>query len=246
MKKNRLSVKLIFTLLLVVSLAFVTACGNGSEIEQEDENWQDYENGELEQNLENDEQGENAEQVERIPLSELTANTLQASIVMQDGGVIVVELYPDLAPHTVSNFVYLARNGFYDGLRFHRIIEPFMIQGGCPDATGTGYPGHRILGEFEANGIINDLSHERGTISMARANPPNSAGSQFFITTQDSFHLDGSFAGFGRVIDGMDVLDRLASTPNSGPDGAVYFEDMPVIETITIDEDFEKIDFDRF
>jgi len=156
---------------------------------------------------------------------------------MEDGGVIVVELYHDIAPESVRNFVYLARQGFYDGLRFHRIMNGFMIQGGCPNGTGTGNPGYSIKGEFEANGFSNDLKHARGVLSMARANDFNSGGSQFFIMHGDAPFLDGSYAAFGRVTGGMDVVDKIADTPNSGPDGAVADANKPVIKTITIDDD---------
>lgn len=166
--------------------------------------------------------------------------TIQATITMEDGSRIVLELYPDLAPETVRNFVYLSRQGFYDGLRFHRIIENFMIQGGCPDATGMGGPGYNIIGEFEANGHRNDLSHERGVISMARmGHVYDSAGSQFFIMHQDYTGLDFEYAAFGRVISGMDVVDRLALTPAEQWTGAVAPHMMPVIASITIDDDIE-------
>ena len=173
-------------------------------------------------------------------------NTIQATITMEDGGVIVVELYPDLAPQSVRNFVYLARQGYYDGLKFHRIIKGFMIQGGCPDGTGAGNPGYSIKGEFQANGFTNDLSHTRGVLSMARRGDDyNSAGSQFFIVHGDSEFLDGDYAAFGKVIGGMDVVDRLATTPTSGSNGAVAPENMPVIKTITIDSDIELPEPDK-
>ena len=165
--------------------------------------------------------------------------TIQATITMEDGGVIVVELYPDLAPQSVANFVYLARDGFYDGLKFHRIIKGFMIQGGCPLGTGGGNPGYSIVGEFAANGFANELNHKRGVLSMARSNAPDSAGSQFFIVHGDSPHLDGSYAAFGQVIHGMDVVDRLADTPIIGANGEVAESDKPVIRSITIDDDIE-------
>ena len=172
-------------------------------------------------------------------------NTIQATITMEDGGVIVLELYPNLAPQSVCNFVYLARQGFYDGLKFHRIMKGFMIQGGCPDGNGTGNPGYSIKGEFEENGFKNDLSHTRGVVSMARSQIFDSAGSQFFIVHGDSDFLDGSYAAFGKVISGMDVVDRLAATPNSGGNGAVAPSDMPVIKTITIDDDIELPEPDK-
>ena len=136
--------------------------------------------------------------------------TITATIEVEKHGTIVVELYPNIAPQSVCNFVSLARQGFYDGLTFHRIIENFMIQGGDPDGNGTGGPGYSIKGEFAANGIANDISHERGVISMARSTMYDSAGSQFFIVHKDSPHLDGQYAAFGRVIEGMDVVDSIA------------------------------------
>lgn len=129
---------------------------------------------------------------------------------MKNGKQIKVELYPDVAPNTVKNFVSLANSGFYDGLIFHRVIRGFMIQGGCPYGTGTGGPGHTIVGEFAQNGFKNDLKHTRGIISMARSMNPNSAGSQFFIMHADAPHLDGAYAAFGKVIEGIDVVDEIA------------------------------------
>ena len=164
---------------------------------------------------------------------------IKATITMEDGGIIVLELYPDLAPQSVRNFVYLARKGFYNGLKFHRIMAGFMIQGGDPDGTGGGGPGYTIKGEFKKNGFDNDLKHTRGVVSMARRNEFDSAGSQFFIMHDDAPSLDGSYAAFGRVTSGMDVVDRLAQTPNSGSNGAVAEENKPVIKTITIDSDAE-------
>ena len=180
-------------------------------------------------------------QAEPSPLSpNLTPGAIQATITMEDGGVITLELYHDIAPQSVRNFVYLARQGYYDSLVFHRIIEGFMIQGGCPDRTGTGNPGYSIRGEFNDNGFENNLKHERGVISMARPANFDGAGSQFFIVHQDRPDLDGGYATFGRVIDGMDVVDKIAATPSSGsPRGEVAKEDMPVIKSITIDSDIE-------
>ena len=180
-------------------------------------------------------------------LDALTANTIQATITMADGGVIALELYPDLAPQSVRNFVHLAREGYYDGLTFHRIMKGFMIQGGCPQGTGGGGPGYTIQGEFSENGVSNDLLHERGVLSMARRNEPDSAGSQFFIMHANSPGLDGKYAAFGRVVNasGMDVVDRIAEIPNSGPNGAVADADKPMIDSITIDDDTELPPPDR-
>ena len=137
----------------------------------------------------------------------------EITITMEDGSVIRAELYPTVAPNTVNNFISLAKKGFYDGLIFHRVIEGFMIQGGCPQGTGTGGPGYSIKGEFSQNGFQNDLKHDAGVLSMARAMMPNSAGSQFFIMHKAAPHLDGAYAAFGMVVEGMDVvyLRRLAS-----------------------------------
>lgn len=134
------------------------------------------------------------------------------TIKMQGGGVIKVELYPDKAPNTVNNFISLVKNGFYDGLIFHRVISGFMIQGGDPKGEGTGGPGYSIKGEFALNGFKqNDLKHSRGVLSMARAMNPNSAGSQFFIMHKNSSHLDGQYAAFGKVSEGMDIVDKIAA-----------------------------------
>lgn len=133
------------------------------------------------------------------------------TIEMADGGIMKGELYEDIAPETAANFEKLANSEFYDGLIFHRVIPGFMIQGGCPQGTGMGGPGYTIKGEFTANGFKNDLKHERGVLSMARAMDPNSAGSQFFIMTSTSPHLDGQYAAFGKVTEGMEVADKIVS-----------------------------------
>ncbi len=133
------------------------------------------------------------------------------TMTMDDGSGIKLELYPEVAPITVENFVSLIKKGFYDGLIFHRVISGFMIQGGDPQGTGMGGPGYEIKGEFASNGIKNDLKHERGVISMARSMRPDSAGSQFFIMHQNAPHLDGQYAAFGKVIEGIDVVDKIAA-----------------------------------
>lgn len=132
-------------------------------------------------------------------------------IEMMSGDVMKGELYPEIAPITVENFEKLANGGFYDGLIFHRVIPGFMIQGGCPHGNGTGGPGHNIKGEFEANGVRNDLDHTRGVLSMARAMHPDSAGSQFFIMVEDAPHLDGQYAAFGKITEGMEAADKIVS-----------------------------------
>lgn len=130
---------------------------------------------------------------------------------MKNGDVIKAELYPEVAPNTVNNFISLVKKGYYDGLIFHRVIKGFMIQGGCPNGTGMGGPGYSIKGEFSQNGFPNDLAHTPGVLSMARSMSPNSAGSQFFIMHETSPHLDGQYAAFGMVIDGMDAVNKIAS-----------------------------------
>lgn len=133
------------------------------------------------------------------------------TITMENQDVIKAELYPEIAPNTVNNFISLVKKGFYDGLIFHRVIYGFMIQGGCPDGTGMGGPGYSIKGEFAQNGFANDLKHTAGVLSMARAMHPDSAGSQFFIMHKNAPHLDGSYAAFGKVIEGMEVVNRIAA-----------------------------------
>ena len=133
------------------------------------------------------------------------------TIEMEDGGVMKAELYPEIAPNTVNNFISLVKQGFYDGVIFHRVIPGFMIQGGDPKGVGIGGPGYCIRGEFTANGFKNDLKHDRGVLSMARTMAPNSAGSQFFIMHEDSPHLDGQYAAFGKVIEGIEVVDKICS-----------------------------------
>lgn len=145
------------------------------------------------------------------------------SIVMEDGSAIKIELYPDVAPNTVNNFISLINKGFYNNLIFHRVIPGFMIQGGDPEGSGTGGPGYSIKGEFAANGFKNGLKHERGVISMARAGNPNSAGSQFFIMVEDAPHLDGQYAAFGKAIEGIENVDKIVSVKTD-------FRDKPVSE----------------
>ncbi len=140
------------------------------------------------------------------------------TIEMENGAKIKAELYPQVAPNTVNNFISLVKKGFYDGLTFHRVIPGFMIQGGCPQGTGTGGPGYEIPGEFTSNGFQNDLAHERGVLSMARTMDPDSAGSQFFLMVEKAPHLDGEYAAFGMVLEGMEEADRSVSVPTGWGD----------------------------
>ncbi len=154
------------------------------------------------------------------------------TIQMEDDDTIQVELFPDIAPNTVSNFISLIQKGFYDGLIFHRVIPHFMIQGGCPQGSGMGGPGYSIPGEFSVNGQTNELKHQRGVISMARASNPNSAGSQFFIMVADSPHLDGQYAAFGKVTAGMETADKIVNVPRSASDRPHTDQRM---KTVTVD-----------
>lgn len=154
------------------------------------------------------------------------------TITMKDGGTIRLELYPDAAPNTVNNFISLINKKYYDGLIFHRVIKGFMIQGGCPNGTGMGGPGYGIKGEFSQNGVENTLKHTEGVLSMARAMDPNSAGSQFFIMHKNAPHLDGGYAAFGKVTEGMDVVNRIAETRTDYNDRPL---DPQVMESVTVD-----------
>ena len=151
---------------------------------------------------------------------------------MEQGGIVKAELYPEIAPNTVNNFISLINQGYYNGLCFHRVIRGFMIQGGCPEGTGTGRPGYSIKGEFSQNGLPNALKHSAGVLSMARTKAPDSAGSQFFIMHKDSPHLDGAYAAFGKVTEGMDVVDRIAETATDYSDKPMEAQ---VIKSVTVD-----------
>lgn len=154
------------------------------------------------------------------------------TIEMENGDIIKAELYPEIAPNTVNNFISLVKKGFYNGLIFHRVINGFMIQGGCPDGTGMGGPGYSIAGEFSHNGFKNDLKHTEGVLSMARSMMPNSAGSQFFIMHKNSPHLDGEYAAFGKVIEGMDIVNRIATTQTDYSDRPLNKQ---MMKNVTVD-----------
>ena len=154
------------------------------------------------------------------------------TITMQNGDVIKAELYPEIAPNTVNNFISLIKSGFYNGLTFHRVIYNFMLQGGCPNGTGTGGPGYHIKGEFTMNGFKNDLRHTEGVLSMARTMIPDSAGSQFFIMHKNAPHLDGQYAAFGKVIEGMDVVNKIAATDTNFSDKPL---DPQIMQSVTVE-----------
>ena len=210
-------------LMLCLSAVALTACGNKNE-----------------QTSSKNEQTTAAQTTQKATEAEVDASALEgtkAVIDVKDYGKITVELYPQYAPKTVANFVKLAESGFYDGLTFHRIMEGFMIQGGDPKGNGTGSSDENIVGEFSANGFTqNTLSHTRGVISMARSSDMNSASSQFFIVHKDSTFLDGQYAAFGEVTDGMDVVDKIATDakPVDG-NGTIPSSKQPVINSVTIE-----------
>ncbi len=164
----------------------------------------------------------------------------EVTITMEDGGVIRAELYPTVAPNTVNNFIDLARKGFYDGLTFHRVINGFMIQGGDPNGNGTGGPGYSIKGEFTQNGFQNDLRHTTGVLSMARSNDPDSAGSQFFIMHADAPHLDGAYASFGMVIDGIDEVNKIAKSRTDWNDRPLKAQKIKSITVDTFGEEYPE------
>jgi len=164
------------------------------------------------------------------------------TIEMEKGGVIKIELYPDTAPNTVANFVFLIQKNFYDGVIFHRVIPGFMIQGGCPQGTGVGGPGYSIKGEFTSNGFTNDLKHDRGVISMARTAVPNSAGSQFFIMVEKSPHLDGQYAAFGKVIEGMETADSIVAAKRDFRDKPLEEQRMKKVTVETFGQDYSHVE----
>lgn len=162
------------------------------------------------------------------------------TITMENGDVIKAELYPDIAPNTVNNFISLVKKGFYNGLNFHRIINGFMIQGGCPEGTGMGGPNYSIKGEFSQNGFKNDLKHTESVLSMARSMRPDSAGSQFFIMHKAAPHLDGAYAAFGKVIEGMDVVNKIATTRTTYGDRPVKEQKMASVTVDTFGIDYPE------
>ena len=169
----------------------------------------------------------------------------EITITMEDGGVIRAELYPEVAPNTVKNFISLAGKGYSDGLIFHRVIKGFMIQGGCPNGNGMGGPGYSIKGEFSQNGFQNDLKHTAGVLSMARSMMPDSAGSQFFIMHKDAPHLDGAYAAFGMVIDGMDVVNKIAETRTDYSDRPLKEQKIKSMTVDTFGEVYERLSLPR-
>lgn len=162
------------------------------------------------------------------------------TITMEDGAVMKAELYPEIAKNTVNNFISLIKKGYYNGIIFHRVIPGFMIQGGCPDGTGMGGPGYSIKGEFSRNGFKNELKHSRGVLSMARTMIPDSAGSQFFIMVQDSPHLDDQYASFGKIIEGIDVADKIVSSKTDHNDKPLVDQVIKTMEVETFSVEYDE------
>ena len=170
----------------------------------------------------------------------LTMSNPVVTIEMENGDVIKAELYPEKAPNTVNNFISLVKKGYYDGLIFHRVIRGFMIQGGCPQGTGTGGPGYQIKGEFAQNGFQNPLAHTKGVLSMASAMHPDSAGSQFFIMHENAPHLDGAYAAFGKVVEGLDVVDKIACVDTDYSDRPLEEQKMKKVTVDTMGTEFPE------
>ncbi len=190
-----------------------------------------------------DSEDNNSNETEKIKESEDTALSDSNPIVtieMEDGGIITIELYPDIAPNTVNNFISLINKGYYDGVIFHRVIPGFMIQGGDPDGNGVGGPGYAIKGEFSANGFKNTLAHTRGVISMARTKIPDSAGSQFFIMVDTASYLDGQYAAFGKVLSGMEVVDKIVSVKTNAADKPLTDQRMKKVTVDTRGVDYDE------
>ena len=207
--------KILCMVLAVLMMLTMVACGDKNDATSnktttQTETTQDTANTQEEENM------------TEYPFEVITTkDPIPATIEIEGFGTVKLELYPDIAPISVSNFQHLANSGYYDGLTFHRIIEGFMIQGGCPLGTGTGGPGYHIKGEFIQNGVPNSLSHKKGVISMARSSAPDSAGSQFFIMHEDAPYLDGQYAAFGKVISGQEVVDAVAVVETSFSDAPI-------------------------
>lgn len=225
MKKNSW---LIMIGLLLLSIVLI-GCQSGDE-----------ENGKEVEKEETEETKEETNDETEASDTESTGNLPIVTMTMESGGEIQIELYPNIAENTVNNFISLVEEGFYDGVIFHRVIPGFMIQGGDPDGIGTGGPGYGIKGEFSSNGVENDLNHERGVLSMARSQHTDSAGSQFFIMVADSPHLNGEYAGFGKVIEGMDVADEIVAAERDGSDKP--HEDQVIAEAVVELNGYEPAD----
>ncbi|RBW67478.1 peptidylprolyl isomerase [Bacillus taeanensis] len=218
MKKTILSNKVtsyLFSVFVIVSFVVIAGCGQSNNQEAE------------------------VTEINHAERIEVDNNPI-ATIVMENDKEIKIELYPNIAPNTVLNFISLANQGFYDGLIFHRVIPGFMIQGGDPDGAGMGGPGYSIKGEFEANGFENELNHEEGVISMARSNSPDSAGSQFFIMVENAPHLDGQYAAFGKVIEGIETVKAIVNVERNDQDKPLEDQIMKTVTVETFGEEYQE------
>jgi peptidyl-prolyl cis-trans isomerase B (cyclophilin B) len=217
--KNVLSIHKTFPLILaaILSIIIITGCGTQSENGQTGEQAADLTN-------------------ENNPI---------VTITMENGDKIMIELYPEIAPNTVANFISLIEKDFYNGVVFHRVIPEFMIQGGDPNGNGTGGPDYAIQGEFESNGFENNLKHDRGILSMARTKDPDSAGSQFFIMLEESSHLDGEYAAFGKVIEGMETVDAIAAAERDSADKPLEDQRMKTVEVDTKGQDYPEPEVEK-
>src|SRR5699024_9551504 len=210
----------------IISIVLIGCQSDKEETETKEDSPQTTE--EVDSEEEENQEVQEAEETERVYEGDPPVVTL----TMENGAEILLELYPIIAPNSVDNFIELIEDGYYDGVIFHRVIPGFMIQGGDPEGTGMGGPGYTIKGEFKVNGFENDLSHERGVLSMARSQHPDSAGSQFFIVVEDSTFLDGEYASFGQVIEGMEVADEIVQVDRDGNDMP---DEEQVIESMTVE-----------
>ena len=233
-KKSIIKYLKLIVLMVAVSSLFLVSCGKSNNTTGEN-------NGETNNEIVSDEEVKPDEEVKDDVL--INKELPIVTVVVKDMGTIKAELYPEIAPNTVNNFISLVNEGFYDGLTFHRVIKGFMIQGGDPEGNGTGGPGYAIKGEFSKNGFKNDLKHTEGVLSMARATDPDSAGSQFFIMTGAAPNLDGDYAAFGKVVEGMDVVHKVENVQVSGdkPKKTITIESIKVDTKGKTYGDVEKI-----
>lgn len=229
--------KIVIFIVLLILMVVTTACGGGSK-QNSNEPLAGIENNPLEEHKNNNTDGVDAD----VTTSKNSAGNLNplVTIEMENGGKIEVELYPDIAPNTVNSFVSLIKKGFYDGVIFHRVIPNFMIQGGDPMGMGIGGPGYMIKGEFSSNGFDNPLLHERGVLSMARTPMPDSAGSQFFIMVHDSPFLDGEYAAFGKVLNGMETVDAIVHADRDQSDKPLQNQTMKHVTVDTFGVDYPE------
>ncbi|NGP44647.1 peptidylprolyl isomerase [Bacillaceae bacterium SIJ1] len=237
MQKRRTSLWLYTLLIMLLSVGVLAGCTSEAPAPENSESQSEEASNEENQKEQGEEkttdENNNSENDESGEATVDTSDAVNVTMTMEGGGEVVMELYPNVAPETVDNFTKLVTEGFYDGLTFHRVIQGFMIQGGDPNGDGTGGPGHSVKGEFASNGFENNLLHDRGVLSMARAQDPDSAGSQFFIMVAEQPSLDGDYAAFGKVIEGMDVVDEIVAVETDGKDKPVAGQEQ-VIQSMEV------------